>query len=301
MRHPLLLSLVALVLNASGQQLPQLTQYQFNDYVFNPAVAGSRPFFEIRSGHRYQWVGIQDAPRTFTFSGITPIGEKMGVGGYLFTDIVGPTRRTGIQFSYAYHLRLTETMKLSLSVSAGLLQFLIDGSKIEFHDPNDPVMDDQLRGELLPDAKFGFHLYGERFWFGATAPQLLRNKVYFLDESRETLSRMEDHYYAMGGYRFPIGEDWRIEPSVLVKYTSPVPAKIDINATVRYKDTVWLGAGYRTNDAYCAMVGYWLKKTFQFGYSYDIITSNLRNHSSGTHEVMLAITLGKEPAVPAVP
>lgn len=299
MRHPLLLSLVALVLNASGQQLPQLTQYQFNDYVFNPAVAGSRPFFELRSGHRYQWVGIQDAPRTFTFSGTTPIGEKMGVGGYLFTDIVGPTRRTGFQLSYAYHLHLTEDVKLSLSVSAGLLQFLIDGSKIQFHDPNDPVMDDQLRGDLLPDAKFGFYLYGERFWFGATAPQLLQNKVYFLDETKETLSRMEDHYYAMGGYRFPVGEDWRIEPSVLVKYTSPVPAKIDLNAIVRYKNTFWLGAGYRTNDAYTAMVGYWLKKTFQFGYSYDIITSNLRNYSTGTHEVMLAITLGKEPS-PAV-
>ncbi|MBL7953535.1 MAG: type IX secretion system membrane protein PorP/SprF [Flavobacteriales bacterium] len=301
MRHLLLSCLVVLVMNAKGQQLPQLTQYQFNDYIFNPAIAGSRPFFELRSGHRYQWVGIQDAPRTFTFSGTTPLGEKMGLGGYLFTDIVGPTRRTGFQLSYAYHLRLTQDVKLSLSVSAGLLQFLIDGSKIQFHDPGDPVLDDQLRGDLLPDAKFGFYLYGERFWFGATAPQLLRNKVYFLDEARETLSRMEDHYYAMGGYRFLLGEDWKVEPSFLVKYTSPVPAKIDLNATVRYKDTFWIGAGYRTNDAYCAMVGYWLKKTFQFGYSYDIITSNLRNYSTGTHEVMLAITLGKEPVEPTAP
>jgi type IX secretion system PorP/SprF family membrane protein len=163
MRHLLLSCLVVLVMNAKGQQLPQLTQYQFNDYIFNPAIAGSRPFFELRSGHRYQWVGIQDAPRTFTFSGTTPVGEKMGVGGYLFTDIVGPTRRTGFQLSYAYHLRLTQDVKLSLSVSAGLLQFLIDGSKIQFHDPGDPVLDDQLRGDLLPDAKFGFYLYGDRF------------------------------------------------------------------------------------------------------------------------------------------
>ncbi len=66
---------------ARAQQLPQLTQYQFNDYVFNPAVAGTRSFFELRSGHRYQWVGIQDAPRTFTLSGTTPLGRNMGVGG----------------------------------------------------------------------------------------------------------------------------------------------------------------------------------------------------------------------------
>ncbi len=286
---------------AHAQQLPQLTQYQFNDYVFNPAVAGSRPFFELRSGHRYQWVGIQDAPRTFTLSGATPVGEKMGVGGYLFTDIVGPTRRTGVQFSYAYHLKLTEDLKLSLGLSAGLLQFLIDGSKISLRDPGDPVMDDQLRGELLPDAKFAFYLYHPKYWFGATAPQLLQNRVQFKDAPGPSLSRMEDHYYVTGGYRIKLNEQWQLEPSFLLKYVDPVPPKLDITATIRYKNTVWLGASYRTNDAYAAMVGVWLKESFQFGYSYDVITSNLRNYSTGSHEVMLALTFGKQPRQPAAP
>lgn len=302
LRRTLLFGAITVIAQAThAQQLPQLTQYQFNDYVFNPAVAGSRPFFELRSGHRYQWVGIQDAPRTFTLSGTTPLGKNMGVGGYLFTDIVGPTRRTGVQFSYAYHLRLTDDMKLSLALSGGLLQFLIDGSKIDFHDQGDPTMDDQLRGELMPDAKFGFHLYHPKFWFGASAPQILRNKVYFFDDQSETLSRMEHHYYASGGYRFLIGEDWKVEPSFLVKYVDPVPAKLDLTATVRYKDTFWLGASYRTNDAWCAMLGYWHKQSFQFGYSYDIITSNLKNYSTGTHEVMLAVTIGKKPQGTEVP
>lgn len=297
---PLLVAIACTVLTARAQQLPQLTQYQFNDYVFNPAVAGSRSFFELRSGHRYQWVGIQDAPRTFTLSATTPLGRNMGVGGYLFTDIVGPTRRTGVQFSYAYHLRLTGDLKLSLALSGGMLQFLIDGSKIQFHDPGDPIMDDQLRGELKPDAKFAFMLHHPRYWLGASAPQLLGNKVYFLNESDGTLSRMEHHYYAMGGYRLPLGTDFKLEPSFLVKYVAPVPVKLDLTATVKYKDAFWVGASYRTNDAWCAMVGYWHKQQFQFGYSYDVITSNLRNYSTGTHEIMLAITIGKgAPSAPA--
>ncbi len=228
----------------------------------------------------------------FTLSATSPVGKKMGVGGYLFTDHVGPTRRTGVQLSYAYHLKLTEKLKLSLALSAGVLQFLIDGSKIQLHDPGDPALDQQLLGQTVPDAKFGFLLYHDRFWIGATAPQILRNKVYFLDES-ETLSRMEDHYFAMGGYRIPLGEDWQVEPSFLLKYVDPVPPKIDLTATIRYRNAVWLGASYRTNDAWCAMIGYWMKETFQFGYSYDIITSNLRNYSSGSHEIMLAVTLGR--------
>lgn len=300
LRHLLLpLAAIACASTLHAQQLPQLSQYVSQDYLYNPAVAGSRPWFEVRSAHRNQWVGIQDAPRTFTLSATTPIGQNMGVGGYIFTDNVGPTRRTGFQLSYAYHLKITSDIKLGLGVSFGMLQFLIDGSKIEFHEADDPLLDDQLRGSLMPDATFGAYLYHERWWFGATAPQLLRNRIWFFDQNDQSLSTLAAHYYAMGGYRIPIGSDLKIEPSFLVKYVDPVPPKVDLTATIRYKDQVWLGATYRTDDALSFMVGYWMKKTFQFGYSYDLTTTNLQRYTSGTHEIMLGITFGK--AAPAVP
>lgn len=296
MRHLLLLLIAGSSLQAvRAQQLPQLSQYNSNDYLYDPAVAGSRPWFEIRSTHRNQWVGIQDAPRTFMLSATTPLGTNMGLGGYIFTDNVGPSRRTGMQLSYAYHLRITEGIKLGLGLSFGMLQFLIDGSKIEFHDPDEPLMDAQLRGSLMPDATFGLYLYHEKWWFGATAPQLLHNRVLFFDDRDQTFSTLAAHYYAMGGYRIAIGEDLKLEPSFLLKYVDPVPPKVDLTATVRYRDMVWLGATYRTEDALSFMVGYWMKKTFQFGYSYDLTTTNLRNYTSGTHEVMLGVTFGKEP------
>ena len=84
---PLLVAMACTVLTARAQQLPQLTQYQFNDYVFNPAVAGTRQFFELRSGHRYQWVGIQDAPRTFTLSGITKWPGSVNLPGPVFSAV----------------------------------------------------------------------------------------------------------------------------------------------------------------------------------------------------------------------
>jgi type IX secretion system PorP/SprF family membrane protein len=295
MKHILSILLIGISVEAvQAQQLPQLSQYNSQDYLFDPAVAGSRPWFEIRSAHRNQWVGIQDAPRTFVLSATTPLGANMGVGGYIFTDNVGPSRRTGMQLSYAYHLKVTDDIKLGMGLSFGMLQFLIDGSKIQFHDPDEPLMDDQLRGSLMPDATFGVYLYHEKWWFGATAPQLLRNRVWFYDENDQSLSKLAAHYYAMGGYRLPLGSDLKLEPSFLLKYVDPVPPKIDLTATLRYKDMVWIGATYRTEDAVSLMVGYWMKKTFQFGYSYDLTMTNLRNYSSGTHEVMLGITLGKE-------
>lgn len=302
MRHPFLLAAaVILVGGARAQQLPQLSQYNSLDYLYDPAVAGSRPWFEVRSAHRNQWVGIQDAPRTFVLAATSPVGTNMGVGGYLFTDNAGPSRRTGMQLSYAYHLKLTEDIKLGMGLSFGMLQFLIDGSKIQFHDPDEPLMDDQLRGSLMPDATFGIYLYHPKWWFGATAPQLLRNRITFYDDRDPTRSLLAAHYYAMGGYRFTINEDFKLEPSFLVKYVSPVPPKVDLTATVRYKDIVWLGATYRTEDALSFTVGYWMKKTLQFGYSYDLTTTGLKNYTSGTHEVMLGLTFGKAAVAAAAP
>jgi len=297
-RKILLLPSALMVCALSAQQLPQLSQYAFNDYVYNPAVAGSRPWFELRTGHRYQWVGITDSPRTFTLSGTTPLGRKMGVGALLFTDHVGPTRRTGFQASYAYHLNLTSDVRLSMSVSLGMLQFLVDGSKIQFHDGSDPVIDDQLRGELVPDATFGIMAYHRSWWAGFAAPQLVKSKIHFYDQEN-SLSELSTHYYAMGGYRWDFADDLRLEPSILVKYVDPVPAKIDLTAILRYRENFWLGATYRTKDAMSLMLGLWLKQTFQFGYSYDITTTNLKNYSDGTHEVMLAITFAKQPPSPA--
>lgn len=283
---------------AHAQQLPQLSQYNSFDYLYDPAVAGSRPWFELRSAHRNQWVGIQDAPRTFMLSATTPVATNMGVGGYIFTDHVGPSRRTGMQLSYAYHLKLTEGTQLSMGLSFGMLQFMIDGSKIDFHDPDEPLMDDQVRGQLMPDATFGAYLYHEQWWFGATAPQLLRNKVRFFDVQDPTNSLLAAHYFAMGGYRFALNEDIKVEPSFLLKYVNPVPPKMDLTATVRYRDMVWLGATYRTEDALSFMVGYWLKQTFQFGYSYDLTTTALKNYTTGTHEVMLGVTFARAPRKP---
>ena len=218
----------------------------------------------------------------------------MGVGGLIFTDHVGPTRRTGFQATYAYHLPVTSEIKLALGLSVGALQFLVDGSKINFHDGSDPVIDDQLRGDLVPDASFGLYAYHDDWWVGVAAPQLITSTVYFYDAEENDMNKLASHYQAMAGYRWNFADDFKLEPSVLIKYVDPVPAKLDLTATVRYKDMLWLGATYRTQDALSVMLGAWVKQTFQFGYSYDITTTNLKNYSDGTHEVMLAVTFAKD-------
>lgn len=273
-----------------SQHLPIFTQYFFNDYVTNIAVAGSRPWYDVRSAHRYQWAGITDSPRTFTLSVCGPNKKmNMGYGFYLFTDNVGPTRRTGIQFSYAYHFKLSKEIKLSFGLSGGILQYMIDGSKITLRDKYDAVISNGLQASMVPDFTFAFHLYHKNWFFGASFPQLAQNKLYFFDYQNQTMSRLEDHYYVNGGYTFHINDDFDVAPGFLVKYVKPLKPQVDLMARVIYKNQVWFGGSFRTEDAWTLMAGYTWKNNLTIGYSYDVTTTGLKNYNTGTHELVAGI------------
>lgn len=277
-----------------AQHHPLFTQYFFNDFFVNPAVAGSRDWYDVRSNHRYQWVGLTDAPRTFTLSACGPNKkDNMGFGGSVFTDNVGPTRRTGFNLSYAYHLKINDEIKLGLGVSAGMLQFMIDGHKITTHDPGDAVISNGLQWSMEFDAQFGFYLYHKKWYVGAVIPQLLRNKLYFFTNQLTTGSNLLYHYNLTAGYKFDLTDDLQLEPTFMVKYVKPIPVQLDLMARFIYKDQVWLGGSYRTMDAFTVMAGYQYKNYLSIGYSYDMTTSNIRNYSSGTHELMLGIRFVK--------
>ncbi len=282
----------------NAQQLPQYSNYMINDYVMNPAIGGSNSYFEGKSNNRYQWIGITDAPRTYILSVNGPTKNlKMGLGGILFTDIVGPTRRTGFYLSYAYHLKVAEKVKVSLGISAGLLQFMVDGSKITLRDPADLVISSGVQSVLVPDFGAGIYVYStdHKWYVGASVPQIFQNKLKFFDNSTTTLSKLATHVYASAGYKFDVGENFKIEPSTCLKYVSPAPLQFDIGVRGIYKDKFWLGAAFRYLDAVSAMVGYTMQENITFAYSYDFTTTNIKKYSTGSHELMIGIKFHKQP------
>jgi type IX secretion system PorP/SprF family membrane protein len=294
-RTIILFSLLVLGVGAFAQQLPHYSQYLLNLYTLNPAVGGSENHFDAKSLNRDQWVGMTDAPRTYTLSLNGPLkNNKMGVGGLIYNDIAGSFRRTGINFSYAYHIRLGETLKLSVGISAGIQQFATDFSKNIAYQSGDIAIDNNIASVILPDLGAGIYLYSDKLFFSVSAPQVLPMKIQYFEDYGATQSKLVNHMYIAGGYKLALGEVFAIQPAVLLKYVTPAPLQVEATLRAIYKDQIWLGGSYRTDfangsDAIVLMAGYTFQQNLTLGYSYDMTTSGLKNYSAGTHEIMIGV------------
>lgn len=289
-----ILALFVVMFSARAQQLPQYTQYMLNEFAVNPAVAGKDDYADVRSDNRYQWVGITDAPRTYMLTAHGPFKNRnMGLGMHLFTDIVGPTRRVGLNFSYAYHIKLGKEVRLSLGLSAGILQWGIDGHKLVLHDSGDENLMIQYQTVYVPDFGAGLLLHHKKWYIGFAVPQLYQSKL-SLYPGGDNKGTLVTQFNINGAYRFDLGDNFKLEPSFIVKYETPTPFKVDGGLRVIFKDQVWIGGAFRYNDAYTALLGFNIKNYFLIGYSYDFSTTNIRKYSSGTHEIMLGLRFSRK-------
>ncbi len=275
-----------------SQQLPLYSQYMMNAFLLNPAIAGSVDYFPVRLTARQQWVGINDAPSTQAISAHYLFEyQKLGVGGYVFNDKFGPMSRIGVQACGAYHLPLTGIdSKLGIGLAFKAFQFKFDESKLKAIDDADPSLSYTAITKFVPDADFGLYLYNDKYFVGFSATQLIQFKIDLGDSNLVDKNSIIRHYYAMGGYKFTINDDFDVEPSLLVKGTMQTPWQIDFNVKGYYKRSYWLGISYRSSKDIVAMLGVKVKK-YYLGYAFDYTMSNIKRYSSGSHEILLGVNV----------
>ncbi len=286
--------LLGVVMTSKAQQLPHYSQFSFNSFVTNPAYAGTKPYYQAKTNNRYQWVGVTDAPRTFVLSANGPERNKdMGYGGLVFNDVTGHTSRLGFYGSYAYNLRIKNDIRVSMGLSLGVLQYKIDGNIIDLHDESDNALGKAVYSELVPDADFGILVYSDKWHIGLVAKQLFNYNLSFDKLTRLGFNRLKTHFTMHGGYRYDFDKDWGVEPLFLIHFVEPAPVQVDLGTKVIFRDMIWLGAFWRSDEAVSVMLGYEYAERISFGYSYDIITSELSRVSSGTHELMIGFKFSK--------
>jgi type IX secretion system PorP/SprF family membrane protein len=286
---------ILIALSAFSQQDISFTQYFFNPMFVNPAYAGSRGTFSGTAVYRDQWVGMQGAPMT----GLIDIHDmvphsNVGLGLQFYSDNAGPLTNTNLSAVFAYHIPLTQKLKLSLGIQGCMDNLSFDYNELNVATAEDPSFMGSS-SMWVPDANAGAYLYSDHFFFGASVKHLLQPNFGILNDYN-TAAEFYRSYYLMAGVVIPLGTDVALRPSVLGKYVQGAPTDFDVDLSLILFDRFYIGGGIRTDkridisgmdNIFVATIEYDVFNRLRIGYAFDCYLSQDAPSPYITHEIMI--------------
>ena len=284
---------------ATAQQDVQWTQNMFNQLSINPGSTGHNGGICATFLTRSQWMGFDGRPQTHLFSADARL-SKHGIGLTVFQDKLGIESSLIAKLSYAYHLNLGPG-ELGIGLDVGMVSKSFGDEFVAIDDyTQDPSIPNEESSAITFDAGFGlFYSIKNKMYVGISTLHIPQQELKAAANGNTdslgatgALSYAQSlHYYITAGYDWDLSggaQKWVLKPSILAK-TDASSTQLDINALIVYNKLVWGGVSYRIQDAIAALAGVNIPQVpgLKLGVSYDVTTSALGDHSSGSLEFMI--------------
>lgn len=294
----LVLSLTAIF--AFAQQDAQFSQNMFLKLPINPGYAGTSGAICATAAYRTQWVGFPGSPKTFLFSIDAPVPALHGGAGLtVANDKLGNFSFMHARGAYSYHKTIGATGLLGIGLEVGILQ-----SNVEYNwlapdgttgGPDQAIPDAGVK-KMTYDLGFGAYYRTPQLYVGLSASHLPQQDLKAAQFNYEAAR----HYYVIAGYDFFLTSTLQLRPSVHVKSDAAVTT-FDANINLLWNEMLWGGISYRLQDALVPHIGFaWhpnAKSTLKIGYAYDLGLSDLKDHHSNTHEILVNYCIKLVPKV----
>lgn len=269
-----------------AQQDAQFTQYMYNTININPAYAGSRGVLSLFGMYRTQWVGLEGAPETSSFSVNTPLSHNLGLGVSLVNDKIGPTQENNISADLSYSIQTSATAKLSFGIKGSANIFKLDPFKLNPETQGDPKFQD-FNNKLTPNVGAGIYWHTDKAYVGLSVPNFIQTDRF--DDNDVAIYKEKINYYLIAGYVFNLNhyQTVKFKPALLTKMVEGSPLQVDVSANFMFNEKFVLGAAYRWSASVSALAGFQITDGLYLGYAYDRETTKLANYNSGSHEIFL--------------
>lgn len=283
-----------------AQNDAQFTQYWAVPTYYNPAASGGVDFIRIRGGYKLQWLGIENAPKSFVGMADMPLKlnskSRLGVGAVFNQESIGLYNNMAVNAQLSYKFKFLKG-QLSIGVQPGYYTTKFKGSDVyipdndDYHEPNDPDLPTTDVSGNTFDIGAGISYTHKYFSLGVSVQHILEPTVTMDSEGgsdSETIQYqavLPRQAYFIADSNIPIKNSlFSLQPSLLVRTDfSNFTAEVTMRAT--YNKFISFGLGYRYKEAISAMVAAEFKNFF-IGYAFDYPMSAINRASSGSHEIV---------------
>ncbi|HWY37485.1 MAG TPA: type IX secretion system membrane protein PorP/SprF [Bacteroidia bacterium] len=282
--------LFCLPLASKAQQYPFWTQYRSNQFMMNPAVAGTRQILDARLSYRNQWTGFEGAPVTMGASFHAKVYKnKLGAGCFVFQDKIGPFTTLTSALALAYKIKFDD-VALSFGANGSYNMQRANVGFMTYQNTQDNVINNiaSTQKSNVFNAAAGLLLYNDRFHVGFSINNLMGSTFKYDKKSTAKVGEIKtvSHYCFSVGYNYAANPAFVWENNVMAVLVPGIPILLDYYLRLHIKAGLFVGAGIRFGTAVVGQVG-WTIKEYQVSYSYDYATNNLRGPTGGSHEIKL--------------
>lgn len=264
--------------------------------VVNPAYAGSRETLSGAILYRQQWVGLEGAPKTATFSFHSPVGKNVGLGLSAISDKIGPVEENNIYADFSYTLHFGNDHHLAFGLKSGVTFHKV-GLYSDIGNGFVPQPGDIAFSENTNNTYFnigtGVFYYTQKYYIAFSVPNMLNSTHLDLTENDNSyqFGNETEHYFLTGGYVFDLSANTKFKPSLMLKSAFEAPTSLDVSANFLFFEKFEAGATYRLDDSFGAMLNIAVTPGIRIGYAYDHVMSDLNATTTASHEFMLLFDL----------
>ena len=208
------------------------------------------------------------------------IGNNMGIGLVIGTDIQNVWYRTTAQLQYAYRVHFAEDHYLTFGLSVGLSSEGINISKVnevEGFDMSDITLQDKNTNACFG---FGVNYRMKSFEFNFSIP------AYAL------LNKSSVPLYVSAAYSFDLDKNIVLIPEISYNGLTPAQHFGDFRLQAKYDNKYWAELGYRTQNELLIGVGGEYANV-SLSYMYGVCFGKLTRTNRGQHEIVLAYRIPK--------
>lgn len=282
---------------AEAQQLPMYSNYFYKPFVYNPSMAGDKEMTEAMLINRNMYSNFQGSP-VFNVASVDGVLQKKKA----YAAVLVANQRKGLINNthafgtYAYRANFTNDIYMKFGISLGVLDQMINYSQVQVQNYADPNLYITNQRKTALDANAGFSFYAKGFSIGFAAPQLMAQKMnYIQNTSIRSFYQQSRHYLGSLQYEIPLNKDKEmyLTPYGLVRFVSNAPLQYEGGLNFNWKEKFWIGGTYKSDYAVGINAGITLNRRFSVGYSYDYMIGNIAKYAGVSHEIMLACKFGK--------
>ena len=290
-----------------AQEAATYAQYQLYPIFYNPGVTGFSGDHEFLVNARKAQASFPGTPVSYTAMYHGSVGDKLGLGGSVFSEKIGDMTTTKVQGNYAFRFRLQKA-QIGIGLSTAFINSRVNSGLLsnEYVAPGDAVLEDHTNGQQIFDASVGLHLlYDEKLFVALALPNTARTRIDQVPvdvPQVETTNSRTNYVFHFGYILNRPGQGYSLIPSLAIRSIRDVPFQVDLNLQGRFLEDKLIAA-ITMRPGTSGIAGFMIGSQFknaQVIYSYDIAFGPFQQYHAGSHEITLSYALkSRKKAMPA--